>query len=721
MRKIKSNNWVKSTISIALLAVCIIASAGSVKKTSGKNPSAYLFVYFTGNHIKEEAIRFGLSTDGYNFKALNKNRPVLKSADISLSGGVRDPHILRGVDGKTFYMVATDMVSANGWNSNRGIVLLKSNDLIHWTSKAIHFPTIFSENFGNVLRVWAPQTIYDPEAKKYMIYFSILKDGSNEYDKIYYCYANKNFDALETEPKQLFFAPDGKSCIDGDIVFANGKYHLFYKTEGHGNGIKKATADKLTGTWVAGDKYLQQTTRPVEGAGVFKLNNSTDWILMYDMYTSGTYEFTHSSDLENFKVVDKQINLDFQPRHGTVLPITTDEANRLKKQWTKPSEIFRTAKANGLRTINIVVNDSTKHITFPVEKNTNLNTFKPVFETPDWVKLQSSGSFKNGSMRYKLKIGSGTYEYNASIVKNGNPVMSGLYADPEILYSEKTGKYYIYPTSDGYNNWEGTSFSVFSSTDLTTWKDEGVILQLGKDVSWAKYKAWAPCIIERKVNNQYKYFFYFCAEQKIGVAVSDNPTGPFTDTGKPMIEQHYAAISKKGQLIDPDVFKDPQSGKYYFYWGNGFMAGAELNDDMTSIKEETISELTPPNYTEGTYVFYRNGLYYFMWSQNDTRDPNYKVRYGYSKSPLDKLTIPENNVVLEKDVTKGIFATGHNSVIQIPGKDEWYIVYHRFNYPNGINMGRSAGYNREVCIDKLEFNADGTIKQTIPTHSGIVK
>jgi GH43 family beta-xylosidase len=85
------------------------------------------------------------------------------------------------------------------------------------------------------------------------------------------------------------------------------------------------------------------------------------------------------------------------------------------------------------------------------------------------------------------------------------------------------------------------------------------------------------------------------------------------------------------------------------------------------------------------------------------------------------LTIPENNVVLEKDPTKGIFATGHNSVVQVPGKDEWYIVYHRFNYPNGINMGRSAGYNREVCIDKLEFNQDGTIKQTIPTHNGIAK
>ena len=87
-------------------------------------------------------------------------------------------------------MVATDMVCAKGWDSNRGLVMLQSTDLIRWKSKAIHISTAFPDKFGNILRVWAPQTIYDPEAKKYMVYFSILKEGANEYDKIYYCYAN---------------------------------------------------------------------------------------------------------------------------------------------------------------------------------------------------------------------------------------------------------------------------------------------------------------------------------------------------------------------------------------------------------------------------------------------------------------------------------------------------------------------------------------------------
>lgn len=108
-----------------------------------------------------------------------------------------------------------------------------------------------------------------------------------------------------------------------------------------------------------------------------------------------------------------------------------------------------------------------------------------------------------------------------------------------------------------------------------------------------------------------------------------------------------------------------------------------------------------------------------MWSEDDTRSPNYKVRYATSKSPLGKLTIPKNNIVIQKDTEQEIMATGHNSAIQVPGKDEWYLVYHRFTYPEGKEMGRSAGFHREVCIDKLEFDADGNIIEVKPTLEGI--
>jgi arabinoxylan arabinofuranohydrolase len=330
----------KTGFSISL-ALCILMTVYGQQKPNTENIkdkpnstknkySSYLFVYFTASNKDDEQIRFAWSDDGYNFKALNHNQPILSSGKISESGGVRDPHIMRAIDGKTFYMVATDMVAAKGWDSNRGMVLLKSTNLIDWKSSIVNVSNTFSA-FKSINRAWAPQTIYDPVKKKYMIYWS-MRSG-NEPDKIYYAYANKDFTALETEPKQLFFEPKNKACIDGDIIFYEGKYHLFYKDEGNLNGIKKAVSDKLTEGYVAQDKPLQQTTESVEGSCVFKLNNSNSWILMYDVYRKGKYQFTKSDDLENFKVIDQEVTMDFHPRHGTVMSITDKEAKRLRKKW----------------------------------------------------------------------------------------------------------------------------------------------------------------------------------------------------------------------------------------------------------------------------------------------------------------------------------------------------------------------------------------------------
>ncbi len=615
-----------------------LAAQNILPALAQKDYVAYLFVYFTGNRKEEESIHFGISSNGYNYYALNNNQAVINSADISETGGVRDPHILRGEDGKTFYMVATDMVCAKGWDSNRAMVLMKSTDLVNWKSTIINIQKKYPGQ-ENLKRVWAPQTIYDANAKKYMVYWSM--QHGNGPDIIYYAYANKDFTDLEGTPKPLFIPADKKSCIDGDIVYKDSTFYLFYKTEGHGNGIKRAmTKDLTSGQWEEYDKYLQQTTEAVEGAGTFKLNNSNDYILMYDMYMKGKYQFTRSSDLTNFTAIDQDVTMDFHPRHGTIMPITRKELNTLMAKWGKPAN----------------------------------------------------------------------FNYSQS-----NPVLPGYFADPEVLYAKKTGKYYIYPTSDGFNGWSGTYFKTFSSTDLKEWKDEGVILDLNKDVSWANRNAWAPCIIEKGKGKKYKYYYYFTAAQKIGVAVADNPTGPFKDSGNPLIAEKPAGV-RGGQEIDPDVFQDPVSGKCYLYWGNGYLAVAELNKDMVSIKKETLQTIkVDRTFREGTYVFYRKGIYYFMWSDDDTRSPNYKVRYGMSKSPVGPLEIPANNIVIAKAPEKGIYGTGHNSVLQIPGKDEWYIVYHRFPYPDGIKMGDAAGFHREVCIDKMEFNEDGTIKQVDPT------
>ncbi|MFQ6601425.1 family 43 glycosylhydrolase [Flavobacterium sp. C3NV] len=615
---------------------------GTPPVIADKDLTAYLFVYFTGNSVEEEAVRYAISADGYHYYHLNNNKPVIDSKAISSTGGVRDPHILRGDDGKTFYMVLTDMTSSKGWDSNRAMILLKSTDLVKWESSVVNIQTTFPGN-ENLKRVWAPQTIYDAKAGKYLVYFSLQYAGGP--DKIYYAYANKDFTALESAPKLLFVPKSERASIDGDIIEKDGVYHLFYKTEGGKAGIKVATTTDLTsGKWTENDNYLQQTNDGVEGSSVFKLNNSDDYILMYDVYTKGKYQFTKTKDLENFTVIDNDISMDFNPRHGTILPITRSELKRLVAKWGMPEK-------------------------FP-------------------------------------KI-------------NNNPVLEGYYADPEILYSNKTKKYYIYPTSDGFDGWSGNYFKTFSSDNLTDWKDEGIIVDLRKDVSWANRNAWAPCIVEKKIKGKYKYFYYFTAAQKVGVASSDNPTGPFTDSGKALVSTRPEGI-KGGQEIDPDVFTDPKSGKSYLYWGNGYMAVAELNADMISLKEGTTKVIKVDHtYREGTYVIYRKGQYYFLWSEDDTRSPNYKVRYGVSKSPLGPIEIPKDNIVIQGNPGEEIYATGHNSVLQIPNKDEWYIVYHRFSYPTGIKMGDAGGFHREVCIDKLEFNQDGTIKQVTPTHLGI--
>lgn len=607
-----------------------------------KDLTAYLFVYFTGNSVEEEAVRFAVSADGYHYYHLNDNKPVLNSKIISSTGGVRDPHILRGDDGKTFYMVLTDMTSSKGWDSNRAMVLLKSTDLVNWKSSVVNIQTAFPGN-ENLKRVWAPQTIYDAKAGKYLIYFSLQYGGGP--DKIYYAYANKDFTALESAPKLLFVPKSEKACIDGDIIEKDGVYHLFYKTETETAGIKSAaTTDLTSGKWTENDNYLQQTNEGVEGSGVFKLNNSDEYILMYDVYRKGRYQFTKTKDLENFTVIDNDISMDFNPRHGTILPITRSELKRITDKWGLPSK-------------------------YP-------------------------------------KI-------------NNNPVLEGYYADPEILYSNKTKKYYIYPTSDGFDGWSGNYFKTFSSDNLKDWKDEGIILDLRKDVSWANRNAWAPCIVEKKIKGKYKYFYYFTAAQKIGAAVSDNPNGPFKDSGKALISTRPEGI-KDGQEIDPDVFTDPVSGKSYLYWGNMYMGVAELNADMVSLKKGSTKVIAVnDSFREGTYIFYRKGIYYFLWSEDDTRSPNYKVRYGTSKSPLGPIEIPKNNIVIQGKPDIGIHATGHNSVLQIPNKDQWYLVYHRFSYPTGIKMGDAGGFHREVCIDKLEFNPDGSIKEVIPTHIGV--
>lgn len=638
---------------------------------------AYLMVY---HKDEDHGLHMAVSRDGRQFKALNNDFPVIAGDTIASQKGIRDPHIYRGPDG-AFYMSMTDLhVFAKregkredewerpgrkyGWGNNRGLVLMKSWDLINWTRANVNFDDLFT-GWKEIGCAWAPETIFDDTTGRYMLYLTMRK--KNEPNKLYYVYVNEDYDTIETEPQVLFQYPDEKvSAIDGDITKVGDTYHLMYVCQDGQAGIKHATSDSPTGKWTTDARWIDAAPVGCEAPHVYKLIGQDKWMVMYDIYRYKpmTFGFVETEDFYNYRDMGefnngKMRTLNFtSPKHGAVVQITAEELENLETYWAENPKPYDT---------------------FVVETAPNQN----------------------------------------------NPVIEGYYADPEIMYSEKTGKYYLYPTTDGAVEWKNHDAHIYSSPDMKTWKREGTALDLKKDVKWADEKLWAPCIIERKYgegeNATYKYFYYFVANGNIGVATADNPEGPFKDAlGKPMIPQPKEG-PLKGHIIDPDVFHDPVSGKYYLYWGNAFLVCAELNDDMLSIKDDTMRYVIPRekqkdyHYSEGSYVFYRDGKYYFMWPENDTRSPEYRVRYAISDSPVRLDNPISETIVLRKDPDKQIYGTGHHAVINKPGTDEWYIVYHRFERPDGLKHGWDAGYYREVCIDRMYFNPDGTIKAVKPT------
>lgn len=351
----KKRQWMKAGLMALALGLPQLVNA---QKEETSSYSSYLFAFFSNNSPYGEQIRYAISDDGFNYTSLNQGRPVVASDTIALKKSIRDPYITRSQDGKTFYMVMTDMRSDEGWQSNDGLILMKSSDLIHWQHTAIDFPTRFPNLKGfdrkNLHAVWAPQIIWDEEAGKYMIYYSIGRHDweyptedpnfNQPYFKIFYSYINGDFTDI-TEPQLLF--DFGTAAIDGDIVYnpQDKEYVLFFKDEGRSvmnkgfrtrQGVMRATSKKLTGPYAIEWRHIQKEGQfPVEGSSVFPLIGSDEYILMYDCYAQGFYQFCKSKDLKNFTFVQNTKTYgDFTPRHGSVMHITADERKRLEA-WSE--------------------------------------------------------------------------------------------------------------------------------------------------------------------------------------------------------------------------------------------------------------------------------------------------------------------------------------------------------------------------------------------------
>ncbi|MDR1203335.1 MAG: glycoside hydrolase family 43 protein [Tannerellaceae bacterium] len=295
------------------------------------------------------------------------------------------------------------------------------------------------------------------------------------------------------------------------------------------------------------------------------------------------------------------------------------------------------------------------------------------------------------------------------VAMSGNPVMEGWYADPEGIIYDDT--YWIYPTwSDAYE--EQTFFDCFSSKDLVNWTKHSRILD-NTEIKWAERAMWAPSVFRKDG----KYYFFFGANDVhegeiggIGVAVSDRPEGPYKDLlGKPLIND----IVNGAQPIDQFVFLD--DGACYMYYGGWSHCNiVKLNDDFTALVPfddgEIYKEVTPENYTEGPFMFKKNGKYYFMWSEGGWGSPDYCVAYAIADSPLG----PFNRIgkILQQDPEVATSA-GHHSVIHIPGSEDYYIVYHR------RPLTETHHNHRATCIDKMTFDENGLINPVKITFEGV--
>jgi beta-xylosidase len=323
-----------------------------------------------------------------------------------------------------------------------------------------------------------------------------------------------------------------------------------------------------------------------------------------------------------------------------------------------------------------------------------------------------------------------------SIVKSGNPIFPGWYADPEaIVYGNR---YWIYPTFSGYQDNEDVLgrlsdnqseirkhtinpqylkqvfFDAFSSPDLINWEKHPSVLDVTR-VKWAAFAMWAPSVI----HTNDKYYLLFGANDiqndgqygGIGVAVSERPEGPFEDAlGKPLISK----FMNGAQPIDQFVFHDTDGQLYLFYGGWRHCNVVRLSPDLLSLlpfEDGTIyKEITPENYVEGPFMLKRNEKYYLMWSEGGWQGPNYSVAYAIGDSP----TGPFKRIgkILQQDPAIATGA-GHHSVIQVPGTDEWYIVYHR------RPLGERDGNYRVTCIDQMFFDDEGFIIPVKMTKEGV--
>jgi hypothetical protein len=315
-----------------LLLTVLLAGTAAFAAEDG-----FLFVTFKGEQTPmTEQIYFAASRDGRRWDALNAAQPVL----VSKLGekGVRDPYLLRSCDGKKFYLLATDLsINLNGdWGravhqGSRSIVIWDSADLVHWSE-----PRLVRVAAHDAGCVWAPEAVYDENKEEHLTFWASTTARDNFSKQRIWAAWTKDFTSFG-EP--FVYVDKPWTVIDTDIVRAHGKFYRFSKDEQF-KSINMEVSGNLTGPWKDVPQFSLAKVRGYEGPECFRIKPAAEgkpatWCLILDQYGKGTgYQpfVTQDLDAAQFAPADG-FDFPFRFRHGSVLPVSAAEYERLQKAY----------------------------------------------------------------------------------------------------------------------------------------------------------------------------------------------------------------------------------------------------------------------------------------------------------------------------------------------------------------------------------------------------
>jgi beta-xylosidase len=288
-------------------------------------------------------------------------------------------------------------------------------------------------------------------------------------------------------------------------------------------------------------------------------------------------------------------------------------------------------------------------------------------------------------------------------MKTGNPIIRHTYtADPTVVVYQDT--VYLYTGHDeappGTHQYVMNEWLCFSSRDLIHWQDHGALLK-PTDFCWGKSNAYASSVVERDG----KFYWYVATtpanspKKAIGVAIADNPAGPFKDArGSPLINEF--TMPPGSDNYDPTVLIDDDNQAYIF-WGKNACFYARLNDNLIELAGD-INVIDVPEFMEGAHIHKRNGWYYLSYGYGMPE----KVGYAMSRSVHGPWQF--KGVLNE---LAGNCETNRPAIVDHRGRS--YFFYHN----GGLKDGGS--HRRSVCVDYLFYNDDGTMKRVVMTSEGV--